>query len=58
MTGWSTARMIKLTDALSRLPRDRREWIVGTLAVFLLLYIRELDRKTRYARVAPYPVVT
>lgn len=33
----------KITDALSRLPRDRRLWIVGTLAVFLLLHIRELD---------------
>ncbi|KAK4119953.1 hypothetical protein N657DRAFT_580811 [Parathielavia appendiculata] len=40
-------RMIELdreiTGALSRLSRDRRQWIVGTLAVFLLLHIRELD---------------
>jgi hypothetical protein len=40
-------RMIELnreiTDPLNRLPRDRRLWIVGTLLVFLLLYIREID---------------
>ncbi|KAK3291070.1 uncharacterized protein B0H64DRAFT_331354 [Chaetomium fimeti] len=33
----------KITDALNRLLSDRRLWIVGTLAVFLLLHIRELD---------------
>jgi len=33
----------KITQALSRLRQDRRLWMVGTLAVFLLLHIRELD---------------